>query len=281
MTSLARTVLAGIVVAVAAVLTAFASASSAPAITLVSPPSPTEAQALTTNSVQFAFAYNRKPKATQSLGCDLSGPTSSSGPCDTPVANGKAGSTSGASYTGLADGEYTFTVTLTLTDGGSASAVRHFTVAVCTGSEDFSEFPELSMPTTFSGGTIDTPYGVQPAGVLVQGSIYNGDFPPGTHVLFSGLTLRSFQLSFTNPVGSLQLDAQDDVGGIVTVITLTASDNSNSVVDSAQAIDPDNSKVAPSVHSSSNDIKHFTVATSDPQLFPFGIAFTNIVWHCA
>jgi len=168
------------------------------------------------------------------------------------------------------------------TDGDCVSYAAHGgKLLSCAGSENFSEFPELSLPTTFSGGTIDTPYGVQPAGVLVQGSIYNGDFPPGAHVLFSGLTLRSFQLSFTNPVGSLQLDAQDDVGGIVTTITLTASDSSNSIVDSAQATDPDNSKVALSVHSSSNNIKHFTVATSDPQLFPFGIAFTNIVWHCA
>src|SRR5262249_44407055 len=81
-------------------------------------------------------------------------------------------------------------------DGDCVSYAAHGgKLLSCAGSENFSEFPELSMPTTFSGGTIDTPYGVQPAGVLVQGSIYNGDFPPGTHVLFSGLTLRSFQLS--------------------------------------------------------------------------------------
>jgi hypothetical protein len=281
MNHLARKLLAAVLVAVAAgVLAAVASASSAPAITLVSP-SPTEGQTLTTNSVQFAFSYNRKPNATQSLICDLSGPTPSSGPCDTPVAQGKFGSTSGASYSGLADGSYTFTVTLHLTDGGTTSAERHFTVAVCTGSEDFSEFPEFSQPTTFSGGTIDTAYG--PAGgVVVQGSFLNGGFPNGAHVMFSGLTLDSFRLSFTNPVGSVQLDAQDAVTGIATTITLTAFDASNSVVGSDDAIDPDNSVNTLSVASPSNNtIKYFTVETNDPNQFPFGVQFTNIVWACA
>jgi hypothetical protein len=281
MSRLARKLLAGVMVAVAAgVLAAFGSASNAPAIAFVSPPSPSEGQTLTTNSVQFAFTYNRKPKATQSLNCDLSGPTSSSGPCDTPVADGKFGSSSGASYSGLADGSYTLTVTLTLTDGSTTSVVRHFTVAVCTGSEDFSEFPEFSQPTTFSGGTIDSAYG--PAGgVVVQGSFLNGGFPDGAHVLFSGLTLNSFQLSFTNPVGSLQLDAQDGLTGTATTITLTAFDASNAVVGSDQAIDPDNSVNTLSVASSSDNITYFTVETNDPNVFPFGVEFTNIVWACA
>src|SRR4029453_13749845 len=82
-----------------------------------------------TSSVSFAFTYNRKPKATRTLVCALSGPTSSSGACDTPVATA-TGSQSGKSYSALADGSYTFTVSRTLTDGGTASATRHFTVAV-------------------------------------------------------------------------------------------------------------------------------------------------------
>src|SRR5262249_24765516 len=150
----------------------------------------------------------------------------------------------------------------------------------CAGSENFSEFAEFSQPTTFSGGTIDTAYG--PAGgIAVQGSFFNGDFPTGTHVLFSGLTLGSFQLTFTNPVGSLSLDAQDNLGGVATTITLTAYDSSNAVVASDHATDPDNSAVMLAVHSSSNNIDHFTVSTSDPQQFPFGVDFTNIVWACA
>ena len=281
MNRFARTLLIGAVVAMAAgVLAAFAVASNAPAISFASPPSPTEGRTLTSNSVQFAFVYNRKPNATKSLICDLSGPTSSSGPCDAPVADGKFGSASGTSYSGLADGSYTLTVTLTLTDGGTTSATRHFTVAVCSGSEDFSEFPEFAQPTTFSGGTIDTPYG--PAGgVVVQGSFLNGGFPDGAHVLFSGLTLNSFQLSFTKPVGSLRLDAQDAVTGIPTTITLTANDASNAVVGSDHAIDPNNSVNTLSVTSATNNITHFTVSTNDPNQFPFGVQFTNIVWGCA
>ena len=103
--------------------------SNRPAITFISP-SPSEGATLTTNSVQFAFTYNRKPKASRTLVCTLTGPTSSSGPCDAPVASGKKGSQSGTSYSGLANGEYTFTVSLTLTDCGTASAQRHFTVNV-------------------------------------------------------------------------------------------------------------------------------------------------------
>ena len=85
-----------------------ASAATRPAITFVSPPSPAQGATLTTNSVSFKFTYNRKPKATRTLVCALSGPTSSSGPCDPPTAPGADGSQSGASYGGLANGAYTF-----------------------------------------------------------------------------------------------------------------------------------------------------------------------------
>jgi hypothetical protein len=98
-----------------------------PTITFVSP-SPSEGATLTTNSVTFAFTYNRTPKQTQSLACTLAGPTSSSGVCEAPTAIPADGSKSGKSYSGLADGSYTFTALLTLTDGGTASATRHFTV---------------------------------------------------------------------------------------------------------------------------------------------------------
>src|SRR5262249_53299089 len=173
-----------------------------------------------------------------------------------------------------------FTVALTLTDGGTASVVRHFTVAVCTGSEDFSAAPEFSQPSTFSGGTIDSAYG--PAGgVVVQGSFLNGGFANGAHVLFSGLASNSFQLSFTNPVGSVQVDAQDAVTGIATTITLTAFDASSSVVGSDHAVDPDNSVNTLSVASATDNIKYFTVRTNDPYAFPWGVQFTNIAWGCA
>jgi hypothetical protein len=101
--------------------------SSSPVISFVSPSPAEGATTLTTSAVRFAFTYNRTPKQTTSVACTLAGPTSSSGPCDAPVAAG-TGSASAKSYSGLAAGSYTFSVTLTLTDGGHASATRHFTV---------------------------------------------------------------------------------------------------------------------------------------------------------
>ena len=114
-------------VAFVGIVSAVASAAP-PTITFV-PPSAAEEATLSSNSVSFAFTYTKKPQATQTMICTLSGPTSSSGPCDTPVAFGEKGSQSGKSYSALANGEYTFTVSLTLTDGGTTSATRHFTVA--------------------------------------------------------------------------------------------------------------------------------------------------------
>ena len=125
---LRKAVVVGAVVAIVGIVPALAW-SGRPTVTFVSP-SPAEGATLTTNSVAFAFTYNKKPKATRTLTCTLSGPTSASGACDPPVAFGAKGSRSGKSYSGLASGSYTFTVSLTLTDGGTASATRHFTVAV-------------------------------------------------------------------------------------------------------------------------------------------------------
>ena len=98
-----------------------------PAITLVAP-SPAAGAVLTGGGVSFAFTYNRTPKQTKSLTCTLAGPTASSGPCTAPSA-ASGGSSSGKSYSGLANGSYTFTVALRLGDGGSASVSRQFTVS--------------------------------------------------------------------------------------------------------------------------------------------------------
>ena len=114
-------------VALVGIVSAPVAEASRPTIAFVSP-SPAEGAALTSDSVAFKFTYNRKPKATDTLVCTLSGPTSSTGPCDAPVAAGTKGSQSGKSYSCLANGTYTFTVSLTLTDGGTASATRHFTI---------------------------------------------------------------------------------------------------------------------------------------------------------
>jgi len=150
----------------------------------------------------------------------------------------------------------------------------------CAGSENFSEFPEFSTPSTFSGGTIDTAYGVT-GGVLVQGSFFNGGFPDGTHVLFSGFVRSSFQLSFANPTGFLQLEGQDNVDLDPSTITLTAYDASSTVIGMDQFVDSGPDVAALSVQSSSNNIKYFTVSTSDPRPNPEGVFFTNIAWRCA
>jgi hypothetical protein len=132
---MARLIRTALLVAVAAVAlvgigSADASAPARPTIAFVSPPSPAEGAELTSNSVAFEFTYDRKPKATQTLVCSLAGPTSSTGPCDAPVAAGAKGSRSGASYGGLAIGSYTFTVSLTLRNGATATATRHFSFGV-------------------------------------------------------------------------------------------------------------------------------------------------------
>jgi Low-density lipoprotein receptor repeat class B len=129
---LVAVVAAAVVVGVTAALASGGASASRPAITFVSP-SPAENAMVTSSSITFSFAYNRTPKQTGTLSCTLSGPTSSSGGCDAPVASGSKDSQSGKSYSGLASGSYTFTVALTLTDGGTASAIRHFSVSVNAG----------------------------------------------------------------------------------------------------------------------------------------------------
>jgi hypothetical protein len=267
----------GILVAVAVGVLAAAALAASPSITFVSP-SPAEAATLTTNSASYAFTYNRTPKQTASLTCSLSGPTSSSGPCNLPLAAGKQQSSSGASYKNLANGNYTFTVSLTLTDGGTATAVRHFTVTVdpCTaGSENFSKDAEHSQPTTFSGGTIDTAYGT-------GGGVYGplGGFSGNS--LTSGDGMNSTQLTYTNAVGSVQLDAESDhYGGVDTTLTLTGYNAANAVVDSDSAFqraDTPHVTHSLSISSPSNNIKYFTIATNDPLVE--GVFFSNIVWTC-
>src|SRR6478609_8029399 len=98
---------------------ASAAPPSRPAITITSGPS--EGATVTSSRVAFAFTYNRTPKQTRKLNCTLSGPTPSSTACDPPTAFGTSRSSSGKSYTGLANGRYTFSVSLTLTDKGTAS----------------------------------------------------------------------------------------------------------------------------------------------------------------
>jgi hypothetical protein len=151
----------------------------------------------------------------------------------------------------------------------------------CTaGSENFSEDADGSMPTTFAGGTIDGPYGTQVGsgtpGVLINGVEFLGDFAAGAHVLYTGQTATAFGLTFTNAVNSVQLDAESDSLGALT-LTLDAYDASNTLVGSdAQTV---TNLATLSVSSTSDNIKSFTVQTSDPA--QLGLAFTNIVWGCS
>ena len=137
MSHLVRKALFVTVVAAALVgsVTALASAAAnpnnnRPQITFTDPAS--DGGLLTTGAVQFT--YNRIPNATKTLTCATSGPNgyASSG-CTTPQDGVKGASTASSQpYVGVTQGSYTFTVTLTLTDGGTTSATVHFRIPLFT-----------------------------------------------------------------------------------------------------------------------------------------------------
>ncbi|MDQ3889199.1 MAG: RCC1 repeat-containing protein, partial [Actinomycetota bacterium] len=201
-----------IIVAVlaAAVLVGLLAASGAaapkparPKITFVSP-SPAEGATLATSSVSFAFTYNRTPKATQTLTCSLSGPTSSSGACAPPTAFGKHGSRSTASYSGLANGAYTFTVSLTLTDGGTASATRNFTVPVPASATAIAAGHYHTCALTGAGGV--KCWGSNYAGQLGDGSNEDSSVPVAVSGLASGVAAIA--------AGGFHTCALTDAGGV-------------------------------------------------------------------
>jgi hypothetical protein len=155
------------------------------------------------------------------------------------------------------------------------------------GSENFSEDADGSTPPTFSGGTIDpadyAPLGTHPDGsggsILVSGPYFNG-FANGTHFLFTGWYVNSAKLTFTNPVKSVQVDAQSNKTDITTHLTLTGYDASNHVVAANTGTDLGNNAVTLKVTSPSANIKYFTIATDDPNNggTSYGLGFSNIVW---
>jgi hypothetical protein len=146
----------------------------------------------------------------------------------------------------------------------------------CTaGSDNFSDDAEFSQPTTFNGGTIDGPY-ASSGGIYIQGSSWFGNFPDGTHVMFTGESGNPFRLTFTTAVNSVQLDATVNAG--VGSLTLTGYDSSDSVVDTDVIPSVDGFTIyTMSVSSATNNIKYFTIQSSDSA----GLGFTNIVWACA
>ena len=179
----------------------FASAAAMPnnpVITITRPPSPDDGQTLITNHATLAFTYNRTPKQTKSLTCVLSGPTSSSGPCDSPVAGG-AGSTSGKSYTGLATGSYTFTVTMTLGDGGTATATTHFAYRTGIFEEASPVFHAYAIGSDWfpadSTGSASAP--LQPAGGIILP-------PTPTPSSSSGCTPADFSGAFVGWIALIQ-----------------------------------------------------------------------------
>jgi hypothetical protein len=146
----------------------------------------------------------------------------------------------------------------------------------CTaGSEDFSGDADLSQPTTFAGGSIDGPYQGQ-GGIHVEGISWGGFFADGTHLEFNGLSSAPFRLTFTNAVGSVMLDEQADSFDTGVTVTLKAYDSADVLVGSDAAITDSNVNTL-SVNSTSNNIKYFTMESSNEG----GVGFTNIVWDCA
>jgi len=87
------------------------------------------------------------------LTCALSGPASSSGSCN-PPAGDKTASQSGAFYCTLADGSYTFTVTLTLTNGSIVSATRAFTIPAGNGGQIGADGCSYTESTDITGHTV-------------------------------------------------------------------------------------------------------------------------------
>lgn len=93
---------------------------------------------VTDGNARFVFTVDRQPRSITSVSCTLTGP---SGSVDQPACGTKVAFTVGTkkgykitskitkTYNGLGEGSYTFSVTVTLSDGGSAtSATRTFTV---------------------------------------------------------------------------------------------------------------------------------------------------------
>ena len=152
--------------------------------------------------------------------------------------------------------------------------------STCTaGSDNFSDDAEMSQPTTFSGGTIDGPYGTDGGIIVVDTVSARGKqtLADETHLLTTRTT-APFRLRFTNAVSSVQLDANSRPG---TDLRLNGYDSSGVLVDS----DSETADVAStlgikvttlSIKSATNNIKFLIIQTHDPA----GLGFSNLVWGC-
>lgn len=181
----------------AVVAVAAAVASNRPVIAWAST-APADGATLTTGSGNWDFTYNRTPKQTASgyPVCSLTGPatfTPISAACVPPTAIA-GGSASRASYGGLPSGSYTLTVTLRLTDGGTTSAVRHFSV---------DAEPQSEIDCT---GVLDGTYLTDGPGWSCSNFLYQVPVP--------GTGLSILQTDCTNELGpdAAYVPGTDDIG---------------------------------------------------------------------
>jgi hypothetical protein len=178
----------------------------------------------------------------------------------------------------------------------SGGALRLKSDLSASGSENFSEDGVGSTPSTFSGGTIDpadyatgenAPGYVPGAtvnnggtgGSILQSDYYFTPFGSGSHFLFTGWGQNSANLTFTNPVKSVSLDAETNKTTVSSTLTLTAYDASHNVVGTNSGFDAGSNKVTLNVTSSTHNIKYITISTDENvDGVHYGLGFTNIVW---
>ena len=146
----------------------------------------------------------------------------------------------------------------------------------CTaGSDNFFDDAHGSFPTTWLGGTIEGPYASGSGGIFVIAPGNPSAWPVGTHLLWNGRSTAPFRLTFTDAVSSVELEAAPNLAGS---LTLKGYDAANAIVDTDTVASAHLTHIETmSVSSSTNNIKYFTMETSDTG----GVLFTNIVWACA
>jgi hypothetical protein len=138
---LAAAVSAVIIAAPVIGLAAPAGANNRPAVTVTGPGS-----TVTTDKATVTYSANRGANqlaVTGGLSCALFGPTTSSD-CGT-VTTSRGTTTGSVSLTGLTSGTYSYSVSIVLTDGGTATGAATFTVNIaatttCWGSTLYNDF---------------------------------------------------------------------------------------------------------------------------------------------
>jgi hypothetical protein len=175
---------------------------------------------------------------------------------------------------------------------GGVLSVKSTPSTDVSGSENFSEDPVGSTPTTFSWGTVDAAdyspgNGVNTAtsggtggAILASGPYFNG-FAAGIHFLFTGWGQNSAKLTFNNAVKSVSLQAENNKTGITVHLTLTGYDADGHVVASDTQTDVATGveSVPLSITSSSHNIKSITISTEENvDGTHYGLGFTNIAW---